>query len=96
LTGASNPLARGSLTLCVLTRSSLTSRLVFQLDPAQKRRIVARTIYTGPFGRLPAAWAEFNEWIALQGHTPGDDVFERLLSDPPARSRLELNRPLIL
>ena len=56
---------------------------------------VARTIYEGPYGGLASAWAEFNKWIAANGHTPDGDLWERYVSSPPAAVRTELSRPLM-
>jgi effector-binding domain-containing protein len=57
---------------------------------------VARTIYEGPYGRLGAAWAEFNDWIASSGHKPDDDLFERYILGPGSISRTELSRALTI
>ncbi len=64
--------------------------------PAMK---VARTIYQGPYEGLGAAWGEFDEWIAANGHKPGPDLWECYVAGPesspdPARWQTELNRPL--
>jgi effector-binding domain-containing protein len=60
---------------------------------------VLRTVYHGPYDGLGAAWAEFDRWIAENGHTPGPDLWERYLvgpeiSDDAETWRTELNRPL--
>jgi len=60
---------------------------------------VARTVYHGPYEGLPAAWGEFMDWIAAEGHTPAPDLWERYVAGPesnpdPATWRTELNRPL--
>ena len=60
---------------------------------------VARTVYHGPYEGLGAAWAEFDAWIAAEGHTPGVDLWECYIAGPesssdPATWRTELNRPL--
>ena len=60
---------------------------------------VARTIYRGPYEGLGDAWGEFMGWIAAQGLTPREDLWERYLTGPesnpdPATWRTELNRPL--
>ena len=62
---------------------------------------VARTVYHGPYEGLGPAWAEFDAWIAAQGHTPAPDLWECYVAGPesnpdPATWRTELNRPLIL
>jgi effector-binding domain-containing protein len=61
---------------------------------------VARTVYRGPFEGLPAAWGEFDAWVAANGHAPAPDLWERYLAGPesgpdPASWRTELNRPLV-
>lgn len=60
---------------------------------------VARTVFHGDYGGLPAAWGEFNAWIVANGHTPGPDLWERYVAGPesnpdPLTWRTELNRPL--
>lgn len=60
---------------------------------------VARTVYHGAYEGLPAAWGEFDAWIAANGHTPAPDLWECYLagSEPgadPDRLRTELTRPL--
>ena len=55
---------------------------------------VARTIYAGPYGGLGRAWQEFSEWIAANGHTPAEDMWECYVSSPPGKPRTQLNRPL--
>ena len=55
---------------------------------------VARTIYSGPYGGLGAAWQEFNEWVAANGYEPEEDLWERYIASPPRDPRTELNRPL--
>jgi effector-binding domain-containing protein len=60
---------------------------------------VARTIYSGPYEGLPAAWGEFSKWIKANGHDPADDLWELYSVGPqstsdPAGWRTELNRPL--
>ncbi len=64
--------------------------------PATK---VARTVFHGDYEGLPAAWGEFDAWIAAEGHTPGADLWECYVAGPesspdPAAWRTELNRPL--
>jgi effector-binding domain-containing protein len=61
---------------------------------------VARTVYHGPYEGLGAAWGEFMDWIAAEGHTPAPDLWECYVAGPesspdPATWRTELNRPLI-
>ena len=64
--------------------------------PATK---VARTIYSGPYEGLPAAWGEFNGWMKANGHQQAEDLWELYSTGPqsspdPASWRTELNRPL--
>ena len=65
--------------------------------PATK---VARTVYRGPYEGLAAAWGEFDAWIAVNGHTAAQDLWECYVAGPesspdPSTWRTELNRPLI-
>jgi effector-binding domain-containing protein len=60
---------------------------------------VARTVYRGPYEGLGAAWGEFKDWIAANGHVPGPDLYECYLTGPesstnPADWRTELSQPL--
>jgi len=60
---------------------------------------VARTVYHGPYEGLGAAWAEFDAWIASEGHKAAPDLWECYVAGPesnpdPATWRTELNRPL--
>ena len=46
-----------------------------------------------------AAWGEFNAWIAANGHTPAQNLWECYVAGPekdpdPSTWRTELNRPL--
>jgi effector-binding domain-containing protein len=64
--------------------------------PAAK---VARTVYTGPYEGLPAAWGEFTTWIKGNGHEEAGDLWELYSVGPqstpdPAGWRTELNRRL--
>ena len=64
--------------------------------PAAK---VARTVYSGPYEGLPAAWGEFTTWMTANGHQQADDLWEIYTVGPqttpdPAGWRTELNRPL--
>jgi effector-binding domain-containing protein len=64
--------------------------------PAAK---VARTVYSGPYEGLPAAWSEFNKWIKANGYDQADDLWELYSIGPqsmpdPEGWRTELNRPL--
>lgn len=61
---------------------------------------VARTVYTGGYEGLGAAWGEFIKWIDDNGHTVAEDLWERYLVGPesgknPSEWQTELNRPLI-
>ena len=61
---------------------------------------VARAIYQGPYEGLAEAWGRFRAWIAEQGLTGRDDLYERYLVGPestedPQAYRTELNQPLV-
>lgn len=72
-----------------------------RVRPAAKpATAVIRTIYSGPYEGLGAAWSEFDAWIAAEGLAPAPDLWERYLEGPesdsdPTKWRTELNRPLI-
>jgi effector-binding domain-containing protein len=72
-----------------------------RVQPGELRAArVARTIYHGPYEGLAGAWGEFCAWIAANGHTPAEDLWECYLAGPesnpdPATWRTELNRPLV-
>ena len=56
---------------------------------------IARTIYTGSYEKLGAAWEEFDSWIFANGHSPLPDLWERYLSGPHSpEPSTELVRPL--
>ncbi|NOT71865.1 MAG: AraC family transcriptional regulator [Hyphomicrobium sp.] len=60
---------------------------------------VARTIYSGPYEGLPAAWGEFNAWMKSNGHEQAENLWELYSVGPHSTSdsaqwRTELNRPL--
>jgi effector-binding domain-containing protein len=64
--------------------------------PAAK---VARTVYSGPYEGLPAAWGEFTKWMTANGHEQAGNLWELYSVGPqstsdPAGWRTELNRPL--
>ena len=64
--------------------------------PAAK---VARTVYSGPYEGLPAAWSEFDRWMKANGHEQAADLWELYSVGPqstsdPAGWCTELNRPL--
>jgi len=61
---------------------------------------VARTVYSGGYEGLGAAWGELGAWIADSALTPREDLWECYTlgpetSDDPAAWRTELNRPLV-
>lgn len=61
---------------------------------------VARTVYSGNYTGLAAAWGQFRDWIAAGDLTPRRDLWEIYLVGPdaspnPADWRTELNRPLL-
>lgn len=64
------------------------------LDPT----MVVRTIYTGNYTGLPAAWGEFVAWTEANHLNTREDLWERYLlgpeSAPPDQWRTEMNRPL--
>jgi effector-binding domain-containing protein len=60
---------------------------------------VARTVYTGPYEGLHAAWGAFGAWIYAHGYQPALDLWEVYATGPqsgpdPSTWRTELNRPL--
>jgi effector-binding domain-containing protein len=60
---------------------------------------VARTIYSGGYEGLPAAWSEFNAWMEAEKLEQAQDLWELYSVGPqsspdPANWRTELNRPL--
>jgi effector-binding domain-containing protein len=60
---------------------------------------VARTVYSGNYTGLPAAWGEFMAWIEANDHEARVDLWERYVVGPetsarPEEWRTELNRPL--
>jgi effector-binding domain-containing protein len=64
--------------------------------PAAK---VARTVYSGPYEGLPAAWGEFTKWIEANGQEKAGDLWELYsvgpqLTPDPMGWRTELNCPL--
>lgn len=61
--------------------------------------MVVRTVYTGSYSGLPAAWGEFVAWIETNKLETREDLWERYLVGPessprPEEWRTELNRPL--
>ncbi len=62
---------------------------------------VARAVHEGSYEELGAAWGEFSAWIAAEGHTPAEDLWERYVvgpesGDDAAGYRTELNQPLVV
>ena len=60
---------------------------------------VARLVHHGAFDGLPGAWERLESWIAEQGLTPGDTMWEVYVTEPspdmdPADLRTELNWPV--
>ena len=60
---------------------------------------VVRTIYHGPYEELPGAWAQFDAWIAANGHEPDGSLWEVYRVGPesggdPSTWQTELSRPL--
>ena len=61
---------------------------------------VARTVYSGPYEGLPAAWQVFDRWLKAHGHRQAQDLWEVYAVGPdktpdPSEWRTELNRPLL-
>ncbi len=61
---------------------------------------VARTIYSGPYEGLSAAWGEFSDWIKAKGHEVAGNLWEIYSVGPhstpdPSGWRTELVRPLV-
>jgi effector-binding domain-containing protein len=66
---------------------------------------IARTVYHGDYDKgeyegLAGAWPKFLDWIAEQGLTTTEDLWERYLVGPetspdPGDWRTELNKPLL-
>lgn len=59
----------------------------------------ARTVYLGPYERLPEAWGAFDAWFREQGLAPAGNLWEVYAEGPgsvidPARYRTELYRPV--
>jgi effector-binding domain-containing protein len=86
------------LEICVPVSAPVSSvgRVVSREVPSKK---VAQTVYKGPYERLGEAWAEFNAWIAANGHRPGSDLYECYPVGPESSPdsadwRTELRRPL--
>jgi len=61
---------------------------------------IVRTVYTGPYEGLGAAWGDFQDLIEAQGHTLGPNLWERYLSGPESsddssKFRTELNQTIL-
>jgi effector-binding domain-containing protein len=61
---------------------------------------VARTVYHGGYEGLGNAWGEFMGWMASEGLSQADDLWECYVAGPesgtePTQWRTELNRPLL-
>ncbi len=61
---------------------------------------VARTVYQGPYEGLGSAWGEFRAWIAAQGLTHAENLWECYVVGPESGSdstqwRTELHQPLV-
>jgi len=71
-----------------------------RVEPGQLPAVkVARSVYSGPYEGLPAAWPELDTWMAANGHKQAEDLWEVYSVGPqstpdPASWRTELNRPL--
>ncbi len=85
--------------ICVPTASGVvpSGRVESGTWPAMT---VIRTSYTGPFEGLPEAWGQFDAWIASEGLTVGQDLWEQYISGPesgpdPAGWRTEFSRQKI-
>ena len=75
-------------------------KAVGRVEPGQLSAAkVARTVYSGPYEGLPAAWGEFDKWLRANGHEQAENLWEVYSVGPqssadPANWRTELNRPL--
>ncbi len=61
---------------------------------------VARTLYRGPYTRLPEAWTEFRAWITAQHLPTATEIIERYVVNPsttldPDQLQTELVWPLL-
>lgn len=61
---------------------------------------VVRSVYTGPYEGLGAAWGEFTDWIEAQGLKTADDLWESYLvgpetGDDASTYSTQLNRSLV-
>lgn len=76
---------------------SATGRVRPWQRPALK---MVRTVYHGPYEGLGEAWHAFGKWIAANGYTTADDLYECYLVGPetsadPADWRTELSRVIV-
>jgi effector-binding domain-containing protein len=83
---------------CVPVASSIVpnGRVTHTQRPAQR---VARTIYHGDYAGLAQAWSELRAWIAANGYTAAQHLWECYVVGPettedPTAWRTELNQPL--
>ena len=81
----------------VTTHITATGRVYQGQLPATKS---ARTVYHGSYEGLGAAWGEFMNWIATEGHKPAWELWESYLSGPelspdPSTWVTELTLPLV-
>ena len=61
---------------------------------------VARTVHHGAYEGMLAAWAEFDAWIAQNGHKPGKPMWDVYLVGPETSAdmsqwRTQMNRQLL-
>lgn len=83
---------------CVPVASPVTP--TGRVKPGQREAArVVRTVYTGSYEGLGAAWSEFCNWLTANGHKPRKDLWECYLVGPettpnPAEWKTELNQPL--
>lgn len=65
--------------------------------PAAER--VARAVHRGGYEGLPRAWGELDRWVAAEGLTPREDLWDVYVTGPeaspdPSTWRTEIHRPL--
>jgi len=71
-----------------------------RVQPGELRAAtVVRTVFHGGYEGLPAAWGEFEAWIAAEGLTTAPDLWECYVAGPesspdPSAWKTELNHPL--
>ena len=84
--------------ICFPVNESVTDEgRVYSGEMAEAR--VIRTVYSGNYSGLPAAWGEFMDWIENNSYETRADLWERYVVGPettarPDEWRTELNRPL--